>query len=103
MREELYGDRRISPRLPCSLKGIFFSKDTFCQKIECHDITAYGARISTSQPLSVASYVDVAIDTAKMNNLSAQGKVCWCAKAAQGWQAGIAFDKKLPFSSDMLA
>ncbi|MDD5194712.1 MAG: PilZ domain-containing protein [Candidatus Omnitrophica bacterium] len=102
MSEEFSVERRLASRVPCFLKGIFYSKENFCQKFECCDISAYGARISTTQPLAIASYVEVAIDSAKVNNLSALGKVCWCAKVPGGWQAGIAFTKQLPFSPNLL-
>ncbi|MBU2102544.1 MAG: PilZ domain-containing protein [Candidatus Omnitrophota bacterium] len=95
MGEELYGSRRRSPRVPCSLKGLFFSKDNFSRRIECLDISAHGARVSANEPLAVDSYAGLSLEARAYDVITALGKVCWCKKIGESWHAGIAFNREM--------
>jgi hypothetical protein len=93
MSEGFPPERRMSPRVPCSLRGLFFSKENFSRRIECLDISAHGARISASEPLMVGSYAGLSLEAKAYDTVSALGKVCWCKKTGPSWQAGIAFSR----------
>ncbi|MDD5583540.1 MAG: PilZ domain-containing protein [Candidatus Omnitrophica bacterium] len=104
MSEELFDNRRKAKRCTCSLKGVYFTKSKFSEKIECHDISNQGIRISAFEPLRIASYTDIEIDTKRAGTLSLRGKVCWCNKVRDAWHAGIEFNRELRLPlTEMLA
>ena len=93
--EEQFGYRRAAKRIICSLKGIFVSIDNIKHQIKCEDITSRGARVFAPVRFDIDSYVRFNINARKVGDLPLEGKVCWCRRRSNGWQAGIRFNRDL--------
>ncbi|UCC94273.1 MAG: PilZ domain-containing protein [Candidatus Omnitrophota bacterium] len=96
--EDYFGNRREHKRWPCSWMGKILLADNSFHYIKCLDASPKGVGIITQSLLPLNSYVKVEVTTPKVDTFLVEGKVCWCHKVADGFRAGICFDKALPFS-----
>ncbi len=102
MGTEQFGYRRKVERLFCSLNGFCTPGESDYYHIRCENISVKGAMIFSPLPLDVNTYVDIELATKRMGHLAAAGRVCWCKKDPDGWRAGVAFDKELPFDLEKI-
>jgi hypothetical protein len=98
MHEENYGYRREGKRVSCFLAGNFLSSKNVSHKLVCYDLSYKGMGIIVPRPLRINTQIKAEISAKNDNQLSLQGKVCWCKKASNGWRSGIAFNRALPFA-----
>ena len=102
MDSEEFGCRRKVERLFCSLTGFCVPCDDTYYHIKCENISLKGAMIFSPMPLDVNAHIQLEVTTKKMDHLQLQGTVCWCKKDPDGWRAGIAFDRELPFDLEKI-
>jgi hypothetical protein len=97
MQEEVFVYRRTAKRLPCFFRGSYISQGNISHAAVCNDISSKGAGVTTSTLLPLNTQVKMKFDTGKINPLLLEGRVCWCRKTLDKWQAGIVFNRDLPF------
>ena len=102
MDREEFGSRRAVERLFCSLNGFCTPCDDTYYHIKCENISIKGAMIFSPLPLEINTYLNIDLTTKKRDHLPVKGRVCWCKKDSDGYRAGIAFDKELPFNLEKI-
>ncbi|MEI8348510.1 MAG: PilZ domain-containing protein [Candidatus Omnitrophota bacterium] len=100
--EEQFGYRRAYKRLPCLLSATYKTHEVTQCQATCYDISYKGAGIIASEPLAIDHGLTLELNTMRSGLLSLEGTVRWCKKVSKGWQAGIMFDKILPFELERL-
>jgi hypothetical protein len=92
-------EKREIDRTSCYLEGELISDHGDYRPVILYDISAAGAEVRTHKPVSVHAQVRINVMTKKMAPLILEGKIRWCKKSDEVWQAGIAFHKplQLPF------
>jgi len=100
--EEQFGYRRAYQRLPCLLSATCKTYEATEYPATCYDISYKGAGVITNGPLAIDHGLTLELKTVRSGLLSLEGTVRWCKKVAKGWQAGIMFDRILPFELERL-
>lgn len=93
MVQQTYVEKRVFERIPSSMEGEYACADNSSGKAVCRDISASGVRINATKPLFINNRLKISFLTKKMLPFCVEGKVRWCKRFAESWQAGVAFEK----------
>jgi len=96
-------NRRLFERIPCTLLGDYANSNHKSVGTKCYDISTTGAGLFLFERLAKGFEMQLNLVTKKISTLSLAGKVCWCRKEADGYRAGIAFNKSLNLPLEALA
>lgn len=103
MQDRDFGYRREFKRLPCALKGNYAAATGISYAAQCKDISTKGAGLITAQPLQIDSQIKIDVTTRRNSPLLLTGRICWCKKISdEQWQAGVMFNKQLPFEPNKI-
>jgi|GEM_PF-791012 hypothetical protein len=96
-------DKREVERISCYLEGELISDHGDYNQVILYDISAAGAEVRTHRPVRVNAQVRINVITKKLTPFVLEGKIRWCKKDDDVWQAGIAFHRPLPLPFNEIA
>ena len=95
MYKEVFTERRLYNRFPCSMVGSYSAGEFTSGNLVCKDVSTGGVGFIVPDPLPLNTKLKLQLFTRDGNAMAINGAVRWCRKQIEGWKAGIRFKNPL--------